>query len=79
MSSPLAPRHPPAPNHVSTARVERALRTAARLVAARGGEVFVPVFERLELELEARRRKSDAVARAKALLTRPTDLEAYSE
>ena len=78
MSSPLAPRHSP-PHHVSTARVERALRTAARLVAGPGGDVFVPVFERMERELESRRRKSDSVARAKALLTRATDLDGYSE
>lgn len=54
--------------HISTARLERALRICARLVAAPGGAVYAPIFERLEREIEARRRQVDAVSRARALL-----------
>lgn len=57
---------------VSTERLDRALRTVARLVAGPGGEKYVPVFERLESELAARQRMSDARARARALAARAT-------
>jgi len=57
-----------AAGHISTARIERALRIVARLVAAPGGEEFVPIFERVEAELAQRRRAEDVRARARALL-----------
>lgn len=53
---------------ISTARLERALRTCAVVVAARGGEAYVALFERLEAELADRARRQDARDRAKALL-----------
>lgn len=52
----------------SLARLERALRTCARIVAAPGGEVYVPIFERLEAEIAAHAQRQDARARARALL-----------
>jgi hypothetical protein len=60
----------PQSDTISTARIERALVIVARLVAASGGEAFVPVFERLEAE--GRRRANDARARAAALAQRST-------
>lgn len=54
-------------DQISTESLERALRTAAGIVAAPGGEVYVPIFERLESELSARQRKSDARERAKVI------------
>lgn len=54
--------------HLTTERIERALRTVARVVAAPGGEVYAPIFERLEAELAARRRQQDAVSRARAMV-----------
>lgn len=56
------------PAAITTERIERALRTIARIVAAPGGEVYAPIFERLERELAQRARQQDAVARARALL-----------
>lgn len=53
---------------ISTERLERALRVVAGIVAAKGGEVYVPIFERLEKELADRERAQDARARARALL-----------
>lgn len=53
---------------ISTARLERALRTCAAVVAGRGGEAYVALFERLEAELADRARRQDARARARALL-----------
>lgn len=52
---------------ITTEQLERALRTAAGIVAAPGGEVYVPIFERLENELLARRRKNDARERARRI------------
>lgn len=53
---------------ISTERLERALRTAARIVAGPGGEIYVPIFERLESELADRQRRSNARDRARALV-----------
>lgn len=55
---------------ITTERIERALRDAALIVAAPGGDVYVPIFERLERELAQRQRQQDAVARARAMLGR---------
>ena len=73
MTHPLAPRRAPASNPITVERLERALRTIARIVASPGGEVFVPVFERIESELEKRKRVEDARERARALLRRSDD------
>lgn len=48
-------------------RVERALRTVAALVAQPGGEVYLPIFERLERELAAIEIQDRALERARAL------------
>jgi hypothetical protein len=52
---------------VTIERIERALTVCARLVAL-DGPVAVPLFERLERELEAMRQPQDTVGRAKRLL-----------
>jgi hypothetical protein len=54
--------------HISTERLERALRTCARVVVQPGGEVYTPIFERLEAEIEARRRQQDVRSRARELV-----------
>lgn len=59
-------------DQISTKRLERALRIIAGIVAAEGGEVYVPIFERLERELADRKRAQDARARARALLASPS-------
>lgn len=55
------------PAALSTERLGRALRTVARIVAGPGGEKYILLFERLESEMAARERMSDARARARAL------------
>lgn len=60
---------PPTGNHVTTERLERALRTCAQVVAQPGGETYVAIFERLEREVAERRSAQDARTRARALLT----------
>jgi hypothetical protein len=52
---------------VTIERLERGLALCAYLVA-RDGPVVVPLFERLERELETMRRQQDTVGRAKRLL-----------
>ena len=52
---------------VTRARLVRALRTMAMIVSAPGGEVYSPIFERLEQELADVDRRQSVVARAKAL------------
>lgn len=47
-------------------RIERALLTAAQLVEYHG-EVYAPIFERLEQELAALERRDSAAARARRL------------
>jgi hypothetical protein len=48
-------------------RIEQALRFMATIVAGPDGEVYLPIFERLERELAARDAKTDALQRARAL------------
>lgn len=50
-------------------RLERALVTAAELVALHGDD-FAPVFERIEEELHNIRRRSSAADRARAFAAR---------
>lgn len=57
---------------VSTDRLDRTLRTVARIVAGPGGEKYIALFERLESEMAARERMSDARARARALAAQHT-------
>lgn len=56
-------------SEVTVERIERALEVAAELVAHHG-EVFAPIFIRLEEELAARRRTQSAVDRARELAGR---------
>ncbi len=67
----FTPKHPARSGHVSTQRLQRALRTAAKLVAL--GDEFIPVFERIERELAERQKTNDAKSRAKALLRKPAE------
>lgn len=53
---------------MTTERIERALRDVAAIVAAPGGEAYVPLFERLERELAERQSRQDAIARARAMV-----------
>lgn len=55
-------------NPISRARIERALHFVAIVVAAPGGEAYLPIFERLERELAALDAKTDALARARSLI-----------
>lgn len=57
-----APREP-----VTIERLERGLAIAAYLVVL-DGPVMAPVFEKLELELQAARASQDTVGRARQLL-----------
>ncbi|KQI67080.1 hypothetical protein AN189_17145 [Loktanella sp. 3ANDIMAR09] len=50
---------------IDTARIEKALETVALLLEE--NERYLPIFLRLETELEAARRSADALARAKAI------------
>jgi hypothetical protein len=43
----------------------------AEIVASPGGEVYLPIFERLEAELAAIDTKTDALARARSLAASP--------
>jgi hypothetical protein len=52
---------------VSRERIERALRFVAAIVAEPGGEVYLPIFERLERELTDIDAKADALARARTI------------
>ena len=52
---------------VDRVRLERALRIVAAIVARPGGEVYVPIFERLERELAALDHARSAVDRARAM------------
>lgn len=56
------------PRKITRERVERALRICARLVAAKGGEALIPLFEQLERDLDTVTRQQDTRARALALL-----------
>lgn len=56
------------PPAVTRERLERALRAIASIVAQPGGEVYVPIFERLEHELQLFNEKRAAIERARAML-----------
>lgn len=58
--------------NITTERIERGLRTIARVVAAPGGEIYLPIFERLESELADRKRIKDARTRAREIATGST-------
>lgn len=51
----------------SRERIERALRFVAGIVVEPGGEVYLPIFERLERELADIDAKADALARARSI------------
>lgn len=53
-------------DHPSRIEIEAALLTAAQLVE-HYGDVFAPIFERLELELAALERRDSAADRARRL------------
>lgn len=53
--------------------IEWALDALARHMARPGGEVYAPLFERLENELAQRRRAESVMARAKARLAAAGD------
>ena len=53
---------------IARERIEHALWFVAKIVAEPDGEVYLPIFERLERELAAIDAKSDAMARARTLL-----------
>jgi hypothetical protein len=53
---------------ITRARIERALQFIAGVVAGPGGEVYLPIFERLERELAALDTKADALARARSMI-----------
>lgn len=52
---------------VTIERIERALVLAAHVVML-DGEVYLPLFNRLENELQSARRQADAMSRARTLL-----------
>jgi hypothetical protein len=56
------------PNFVTKRQLERALLTMARIIIQPGGEVYAPLYERLEAELAERARTSDTRLRARELL-----------
>lgn len=47
----------------------QALHVVAEIVAGSGGEVYLPIFERLERELAAMDQTNDAIERARALMS----------
>lgn len=53
---------------ITRARIERALQVVATIVAGPKGEAYLPIFERLERELAAIDAKTDALARARAVI-----------
>mgnify|MGYP001234827954 CR=1 FL=1 len=52
---------------VTRVRIEQALRFMANIVTEPDGEVYLPIFERLERELAAIDAKSDAMQRARTI------------
>ena len=52
---------------IDRARLERALQAVAAIVAQRGGEVYLPIFERLERELATLDKAESALARARSI------------
>ena len=61
-----------ASHEITEADLERYVAAAA-YVTARYGEVYAPLFDRLERELAAARRRADPVARARRYLQDQTD------
>ncbi len=59
---------PVALHPITRSRIEQALRFVASIVAKPGGEVYLPIFERLERELAAIDKKADAIERARSLI-----------
>lgn len=55
-------------NSITRARIEQALGFMAAIVAAPGGEIYLPIFERLERELVAVDAKTDALQRARSMV-----------
>lgn len=55
-------------NPITRARIEQALRFMANIVTGPDGEVYLPIFERLERELAAIDAKSDALQRARTMV-----------
>lgn len=53
---------------IMRARIEQALRFMANIVTGPDGEVYLPIFERLERELAAIDAKSDALQRARTMV-----------
>lgn len=51
----------------SRERIERALHFIAAIVVEPDGEVYLPIFERLERELAEIDAKADALARARSI------------
>ncbi len=55
-------------NRVTRARIEKALRFMAIIVSGTDGELYLPIFERLERELAAIDVKTDALQRARSMV-----------
>ena len=53
---------------VAIGEIERALQVVAGIVARPGGDIYLPVFLRLERELAALRTNASAIERARALI-----------
>ena len=52
---------------ITRVRIERALQFMAMIVAGPDGDLYLPLFERLERELAAIDAKADALARARTI------------
>lgn len=52
---------------ITVDRIERALVLTAHIVGL-DGEVYLPIFNRLEEELQAARRQQDAMSRARGVI-----------
>lgn len=66
MNAARLPAQSQAAGAVTVERLERALLTAARIVDLHG-DVYLPIFERLEAELADRRARQSSLSRARAL------------
>lgn len=53
---------------ITRARIERALEIIAAIVTGPEGDAYLPIFERLERELAVLDAKTDALARARAMI-----------
>ena len=52
---------------ITRERLEQALKLVAAIVASPGGEIYLPIFERLERELSDIDAKSGALIRARSI------------